>query len=102
MRWLSIFLIFALLSAPLVFAAKDDKRTDDVIYDEVRRRLANDPDVQGAGFEVQVQNGAVTIKGVVEKEKHKAKAEKLAKKVKGVTSVNNLIQIGPRGIPPVK
>jgi osmotically-inducible protein OsmY len=102
MRWLSIVLVFALLAMSPVYAGKDTPRTDDTIYDEVRRKLANDPDVQGAGFDVQVKNGVVTVKGVVEKEKFRAKAEKLVKKVKGVASVNNQIQIGPRGIAPVK
>ena len=35
---------------------------DDRIYDEVRRKLANDLDVKGAGIEVAVKNGAVTLR----------------------------------------
>jgi len=65
---------------------------DDRIYDEVRRKLANDLDVKGAGIEVAVKNGAVTLSGKVHTEHGKEKAEKLTKKTKGVTSVvNNLV-----------
>ena len=62
---------------------------DDRIYDEVRRKLANDLDVKGAGIEVAVKNGAVTLSGNVHTEHGKEKAEKLTKKTKGVTSVVN-------------
>jgi osmotically-inducible protein OsmY len=65
---------------------------DDRIYDEVRRKLANDLDVKGAGIEVAVKSGVVTLSGKVHTEHAKEKAEKLTKKTKGVTSVvNNLV-----------
>lgn len=92
-RFLTLFLVSALLvlSRPLVSAGKD--LTDDEIYDQVRRRLANDPDVKGGAFEVDVQRGVVTVKGVVEKDKFRSKAEKLIKKVKGVKGVVNQITV---------
>jgi osmotically-inducible protein OsmY len=65
---------------------------DDRIYDEVRRKLANDVDVKGAGIDVAVKSGVVTLSGKVHTEHGKEKAEKLTKKTKGVTSVvNNLV-----------
>ena len=67
--------------------------SDDKIYDDVRRKLANDPDVKGAGFEVAVKNGAVTLNGSVHDEKAREKAERLTKKVKGVTSVINQLKV---------
>jgi osmotically-inducible protein OsmY len=70
--------------------------SDDLIHDTVLRKLAGDPDVKGGAFEIDVQNGVVTIQGVVEKERFKEKAEKLARKVKGVKSVVNRIQVKPR------
>jgi osmotically-inducible protein OsmY len=42
---------------------------------------------------VKVESGVVTIRGVVEKEKFRAKAERLAKKVHGVRQVVTQIQI---------
>jgi len=65
---------------------------DDRIYDEVRRKLANDVDVKGAGIDVAVKSGVVTLAGNVHSEHGKEKAEKLTKKTKGVKSVvNNLV-----------
>ena len=69
--------------------------TDDSLFDLVRRKLTNDPDVRGGAFEVDVKNGVVTIKGVVEKESVRRKAERLAMKVKGVKKVENQLRISP-------
>jgi osmotically-inducible protein OsmY len=88
-RAFSLLLIYALV-VPM-FA--QSSHNDDRIYDEVRRRLANDPDVKGAGFDVAVKDGAVTISGTVHDQKAREKAEKLAKKVKGVTSVVNQLKV---------
>lgn len=68
---------------------------DDRIYDEVRLQLVRDREVKGGAFTVDVKDGVVTIKGVVEKEKARQKAEKLTKKVKGVKSVVNQIEVKP-------
>jgi osmotically-inducible protein OsmY len=59
--------------------------------------LTNDPDVKGGTLEVDVKEGVVTLKGVVEKDKFKTKAEHLAKRVKGVKSVVNEIVVKARG-----
>ena len=48
---------------------------------------------KGGGFEVIVKNGAVILRGQVHTEKAKEKAEKLAKKVKGVVSVENQLKL---------
>lgn len=93
MRVFTLLLILAFLCTGLVALAQS---ADDAIYDKVIRRLANDPDVKGGAFEVDVKDGVVTIKGVVEKEKFKEKAEKLAKKIKGVKGVVNQLVVKPR------
>lgn len=89
-RALSLLLILALL-APLLVAQGNPN--DDRIYDEVRRRLANDVDVKGAAFDVDVKNGVVTLKGRVHTEKGRTKATAITKKVKGVTSVDNQLKL---------
>jgi len=89
MRFVALFLSF-LLMAGLIYAAPP---SDDRIYDEVRRKLANDPDVKGGAFEVDVKDGVVTVKGAVDKQKFVEKAAKLAKKVKGVKSVVNHVTV---------
>src|SRR5579863_7897816 len=67
--------------------------TDDFIIDTIRTRLAADPVVKGGAIEVVVKDGAVTLKGAVEEDRQKSKAEKIAKKVNGVKSVTNEITI---------
>ena len=95
MRALALVLLTLLLG--MVFCAAAQSVTDDQIYDLVRRRLAGDPDVKGGGLEVDVKDGVVTIKGAVRTEKARSKAEKLARKVKGVKSVVNQIVVKPVG-----
>ncbi len=68
---------------------------DDRISDQVRMRLATDPDVKGGALDVTVKDGLVVIKGRVDSDKGKAKATHLAKKVKGVKDVDNELQVGP-------
>jgi osmotically-inducible protein OsmY len=58
-------------------------------------KLATDPDVKGGALDVTVAGGVVKIKGRVDTERGKSKASKLAKKVKGVKSVENDLQVGP-------
>lgn len=76
--------------------AKAPPSADDTIYDQVRLRLASDADVKGGALDVSVKDGVVTLRGKVERERGKQKAEKLAKKVKGVKSVNNQLQVEQR------
>lgn len=82
-----------LLGSSLALAQKPGP--DDRISDQVRMRLAVDPDVKGGAFDVTVKDGVVVIKGRVDTEKGKSKATKLAKKVKGVKEVDNELIVGP-------
>jgi osmotically-inducible protein OsmY len=84
-----------MLSGAAVLLA--DQKQDDDIYDKVRLRLAGDPDVKGGALDVAVKDGVVTIRGIVRTEKGKAKAEKLAMKIKGVTKVVNQLRVSPTG-----
>lgn|SRR5690242_17396273 len=77
------------------FAQNKPASADDRIIDQVSMRLAVDPDVKGGALKVMSTDGAVTITGRVDTEKAKRKAEKLAKKVKGVKSVTNDVVVGP-------
>jgi len=91
MRFISLLLLLV-LTVPM-FVMAQGTPNDDRIYDAVRRKLADDPDVKGAGFEVTVKNGAVTLLGRVHDEGAREKAGRLAKKVKGVTSVDNKLKL---------
>jgi osmotically-inducible protein OsmY len=90
-------LAVALLSLTTLVAGQKPvaSNSDDRISDQVRMKLATDPDVKGGALDVAVHDGVVTIKGRVDTDKGKSKASKLAKKVKGVKQVDNELQVGP-------
>ena len=93
MRWPIVVLTLS-LTLPPVFAEKDKAPiTDDRLHDQIIMKLAGDQDVRGGAIDVEVHNGVVTLRGKVDTEKRKERAEKLAKKVKGVSSVENQIVI---------
>ena len=98
MQTLSLFrsasLALVLAAAPALAQNKADS-PDDRISDQIRMKLATDPDVKGGALDVSVKDGVVTIRGRVDTDKGKKKAEKLAKKVKGVKSVDNELAVGP-------
>ncbi len=81
----------ALLAVPLLVAQAS--KTDDRIYNELRAKLADDPDIKGAAIEVIVKDGAVTLKGRVGDAMAREKAAKVAKKAKGVTMVDNQLKL---------
>lgn len=87
-------LVFALVT--LLLAADKQTDTDNFIYDTVREKLAGDAIVKGGAVDVEVKDGVVTLKGSVQEPKQKTRAESLARKVKGVKSVVNNIQIVPQ------
>ena len=90
MRLIPLLLLFALIVPMLVAQGTPD---DDRIYDAVRRRLADDPEVKGAAIEVTITNGAITLKGRVHDEKAREKATRITKRVKGVTTVDNQLKL---------
>jgi hyperosmotically inducible protein len=90
-----LFAAAAIAASLLSPAAYADQKNDDRISDQVRMRLATDPDVKGGALDVTVHDGVVVIRGRVDTEKGKNKATKLAKKVKGVKQVDNELKVGP-------
>jgi len=90
MLLISLLLLLALIVPALVAQGTPN---DDRIYDDVRRRLADDADVKGAAIEVTISKGAVTLKGRVHDEKAREKATRIAKRVKGVTTVDNQLKL---------
>ncbi len=84
-------LLMALMLAGVCLAK--DAVTDDMIYNNVRIKLASDAVVKGGALQVDVKDGVVTIGGSVEVEKQKDRAAKLAKGIKGVKQVINNITL---------
>jgi osmotically-inducible protein OsmY len=88
--------VAALLAGSIAAAQKPPPpNADDRISDQVRMRLATDPDVKGGALDVIVKDGVVTIRGRVDTEKGRDRATKLTKKVKGVKEVDNELVVGP-------
>lgn len=92
-----ISVLLCLLLTGVAVAAEKAPVNDDVIYDMVRRRLASDQVVKGGAIKVDVKDGVVTLGGTVDENKQKDRATKLTKKIAGVKSVNNELQIGRKG-----
>jgi osmotically-inducible protein OsmY len=92
MRLSAVVLAVALSLAPA--GAADKPVSDDRISDQVRLKIAGDQDVGSRSIDIEVHDGHVTLKGKVRTEKQRSKAEKLAKKVKGVSSVANELVVG--------
>ncbi len=87
-----LVLVLYLATAALAWAAQG---SDDEISDRVRILLTNDNVVKGGAIDVKVNKGVVELDGTVRQEKQRIKAEKLAKKVKGVQKVVNNLKITP-------
>jgi len=93
-----VCLLVILALAAGVWAA-EKHYSDDQLYDLVRRKLADDVVVKGGALEVEVKDGVVTLKGKVEYEQQKTKAEKLTRKVSGVKQVDNQLVVVGKGNP---
>jgi len=94
-RLFSFAILLTLVLAPL-FAQKDKTPvSDDVIVDQVRVKIADDSEIGGQPIQVDAHNGTVVLTGKVASDKFKVKAEKIAKKVKGVSAVDNKLVISP-------
>ncbi len=83
---------FFLLTA-LVQAKDPPVVNDDTITDQVRVHLASDKLVGVLSFDVKVKDGVVTLTGTADTSAQRSRAEKVAKKVKGVKSVLNSIRL---------
>jgi osmotically-inducible protein OsmY len=83
--------LFLTLFTTILAAAKPV--SDDFLVDTIRQKLAADPVVKGGAIEVIVKDGTVTLRGTVEEDKQKNKAEKVAKRVSGVKGVVNEIKL---------
>ena len=95
MRLLSLSILFALVLTPLLAEKDKTPITDDIIVDQVKVKLADDSEVGGQPINVDAHGGTVELTGKVTNDKLKEKAEKIAKKVKGVVGVDNKLAVSP-------
>jgi osmotically-inducible protein OsmY len=95
MRFLSLAILFALVLTPLLAQKDKTPITDDIIVDQVKVKLADDSEVGGQPINVDAHGGTVVLTGKVTNDKLREKAEKIAKKVKGVIGVDNKLAVSP-------
>ena len=88
--------LLALCCSPASCLAADKPVTDDTINDQVRIKLASDPEVKGGALEGGREAGRGDPQRDGGDADQKDKAAKLAKKVKGVKQVVNNIEIKAR------
>ena len=97
-RLLAAILVSFTMWIATAVAAQKPAPTDDELVDQVRLQLTKDPAVNGGALTVDAKNAVVSIKGKVRTERARQKAEKLAKKVRGVKAVDNQLVVDPNAI----
>jgi osmotically-inducible protein OsmY len=95
MRFFPLAILFVLVLTPLLAQKEKPPITDDIIVDQVKVRLADDSEVGGQPINVDAHGGTVVLTGKVTNDKMREKAEKIARKVKGVVGVDNKLAISP-------
>ncbi len=70
-----------------------ERRSDSALTDAVNDALFHDPAADSYEVRVSVQDGVATLSGTVESFAEKRLTERVAKGVRGVTGINNEIQI---------
>ena len=94
---IAIALLACFLLSAACLAKDPPVVTDDTISDQVRVNLASDKVVGVLPFEVSVKQGVVTLSGTADQSNQRSRAEKVARKVKGVKSVVNNITLKGAG-----
>ena len=91
--------LLPLLAASLIaFPAYGQSKTGDAALDaKVRSAMATDVGLKTLRINVDVDKGVVTLKGKVDSEETKRKAADVARKVNGVKSVNNELEVEKKG-----
>jgi osmotically-inducible protein OsmY len=69
------------------------KRNDERIKEDVIERLVRNHEIDGSDIEVEVNNGEVTLKGIVESRYERRFAEDITEDVFGVKNVLNLLRV---------
>jgi BON domain len=79
---------------------KGYRRADERIKEDVCDRLTQHGQIDASDIDVQVQNGEVTLSGVVDDRPAKRMAEDVVDSVSGVKDVHNQLKVRPRPATP--
>ena len=69
------------------------RRPDESLRGELQEILTGDPELDASEIEVQVEGGAVTLRGTVDSGDAKLLAEELVESVSGVREVHNQLKV---------
>ncbi len=78
---------------------KDYRRSAQNIREDVCQRLADDPDLDATGIEIEVDRSEVTLRGSVDSRRAKRAAGQIADGVAGVSDVHNRLRISEPQLP---
>ena len=81
------------LSERRVAQRRSESRDADLAV-EIREILASDPELDAREIEVQVEDGTVTLRGIVDGSEAGLLAEELVESVAGVREVRNALRVG--------
>lgn len=71
-------------------------RSDERIREDVNERLTDDPELDASEIQVRVDNGEITLEGIVEDSLAKRRAEDIAYSTRGVRDVHNHLRVDTR------
>src|SRR5688572_13569572 len=74
---------------------KNYRRPDERIAEDIHLMLTDDPDIDAYDIEVHVENGEVTLNGIVRSRWEKRAAEDLVAQCTGVHDVHNRLKVQP-------
>ncbi|MES2355638.1 MAG: BON domain-containing protein [Pseudomonadota bacterium] len=98
-KWISTFIITAMLSPLMSFAASPNQESagqyvdDTVITTKIKSAIVSDPMLSISEIKVATYKGVVQLSGFVGSDEKIAKAMEVARNVDGVTSVKNDMQL---------
>ncbi|WP_028318551.1 BON domain-containing protein [Desulfobulbus elongatus] len=90
---LAVLLSFAVSCTTPAGRSAGDVVDDATITTEVKAALLADKEVSGLAVSVQTFKGEVVLTGAVDSQTQVKRAEKIARSVKGVSKVKNLLKI---------
>jgi hyperosmotically inducible protein len=88
--------VLALSAAGCANTSLGQKVDDSVITTRVKTALIADPDVKGTVVNVETVNGTVQLSGFVDSPAQISRAADIAKRVDGVTRVENKLSVTPK------
>ena len=100
---LGLGLAMTLPLCPTALAAEPSaaQRLDNAtIVTKIKAKLVADSATRGFNINVDAQNGVVTLRGTAPSEGAKAKAEEIARSIRGVTEIKNELLVGEASLNP--